>query len=562
MRRRRGSTGIRDERGFAIVYVLALVAIAMALGAAALADTLSSRQLTTHDQRGRRAQQAAQSGIQSQLYDEAEASVGAAYNFTGGVLGLSTLLDCAVPQFNANLQVAGISAYASSGGVCPQALTSSGSPVTSSAWTPVGNHAYFDAEYLSNKKEISGSGVGAAVYFPEILSIGCDATSAANCKTTSSKNVYARELALFAPTGPLQAIEGTGNVTINGLSVLGLNTAVAVNGDISSGATLALPTVALALNTNFTLNSVPSTSVQATFAYKTETGNLISTANNVQVSGFCSAASPATNCVIKRQPVSITTTTCANCSTGITCASCTGGGYSSSNDTFTLTGGTATFASGDYVFCNFNATGGTIKTNASSTTPVRIFILPPNSAPCNGYTYTAAQETNGTVGNFYASPGINNLLTGTINNVSNTVDPSGLQIYVAGDGSYDNNTTVYVGDGDKCTSVSLLGVCLSAVPSITTEAMVIYAPTSSVNVNLGQCVVGLLGSCTLGTAGAFIGSVIGDNTQVTATAITQDLDLGNYPLYSGTTLLQPVEYVQCDISKTTLGGATSDTGGC
>ena len=442
----------RDERGFVIIYVLALVAVALTVAAVAITDTLSSRQLTTHDQRVRRAQQAADAGIQSTLYEQSEANVGASYNFTGGALGLSTLLDCAVPQFNTNLQVSGITAYASSAGVCPQALNSGGGPVTSNGWAAAGNHAYYNAEYLDNKKEISGSGVGAAVYFPEILSIGCDASSAANCTTSSSGNAYSRELGIFAPTGPLQAVEGMGNVTLNGLSVLGLNTAVAVNGDVSSGATLTVPALTAALNTNFTLNSVPSTNVAATFAYSTLSGSLISTANKVQISGFCSAASPATNCAIKRQPVSITTTTCANCSTRITCASCTGGGYSSSNDTFTLTGGTATFAAGDYVFCNFNATGGTIKANASSTTPVRIFILPPNASPCNGYTYTAAQETSGKVGNFYASPGINNLLTGTINNVSGTVDPSGLQIYVQGDGSYDNNTSVDIGDGDTCTS--------------------------------------------------------------------------------------------------------------
>ena len=90
----------------------------------------------------------------------------------------------------------------------------------------------------------------------------------------------------------------------------------------------------------------------------------------------------------------------------------------------------------------------------------------------------------------------------------------------------------------------------------------IYAPTSSVNVNLGQCVIGFSGRARSEPPGAFEGSLIGDNTQATASAITQDLDLGNYPLYSGTTLLQPVEYVQCDGSKTSLTGATSDTGGC
>jgi hypothetical protein len=549
----------RDERGFVIVYVLVLVAIAMALGAAALADTLSSRQLTTHDQRTRRAQQASDGGVQAVYYQQSEGNLSSAYNFTGGVLGLPQLLDCAVPQFNSSLQLTGISAYASSGGVCPQGLGPGSSPVTN--WTALDNHTYYDSEFLSNKTETGGSGVGAVVEFPEIVSLGCDSTSASSCSTGSSKNVYSRELAIYQPTGPLEAVEGMGNVTINGLSALGLG-AVGVNGDIASGTKISLPTVVAALNTNFTLNSVPSTSVQATFAAPSITGALISTAHNVTTTGFCSAASPTNNCTIRRPPISITTTTCALCSTGITYSGASGGGYNAANDTFTLTGGTATFSAGDYVFCNFEATGGTINTSASSSTPVRIFILPPNAAPCNGYTYTAAQETGGTVGNFYASPGINNLLTGTVNNVAATVDPSALQIYVQGDGSYDNNTQVYIGDGDTCTSKSILDVCLTALPSIATEGMVIYAPTSSVNVNLGQCVVGVLGACAVGTAGAFEGSAIGDNTQITATAITQDLDIGNYPLYSGTSLLHPVEYVQCGGSTTSLADSGTDTAGC
>lgn len=552
----RGRCATRDERGFVIVYVLALVAIAMTLGAAALADTLSSRQLTTHDQRVRRAQQAADAGIQAALYQQSEDNLGAAYNFTGGPLGLSTFLDCALPKFNLNLQVVRVSLYASSAGVCPQGLGAGGTPA-SVPWTAVANHAYYLSEFLSNKQEIGGAGVGAVVEFPEIVSLGCD-TSSADC-TNSASSVYSRELAIFQPTGPLQAIEGMGTVTINGLSLLGLNLAVAVNGDIAAGTQIQLPALAAALNTNFSLNSNPITSVQATFAAPSITGALISTAHNVITTGFCSPGSPSANCTIKRPPISISTTTCALCATGI---SGTAGAYDPSNDTFTLgPGGTASFAAGDYVFCNFNATGGTITTNASASTPVRIFILAPNQPPCSSYTYTPAEESNGTVGNFLAKPGINNSLGGLLNNVSSAVDPSGLQIYVQGDGSYDNKTTVDIEDPAQCTAY-LLGVCVSATATIPLEGMVVYAPTSRVNLNLGQCLVGVLGACTVGAAGAFAGSIVGDDTTITASAITQDFDLGNYPLYSGASRLAPVEYVQCDNSKSTLADTTADTGGC
>jgi hypothetical protein len=49
---------------------------------------------------------------------------------------------------------------------------------------------------------------------------------------------------------------------------------------------------------------------------------------------------------------------------------------------------------------------------------------------------------------------------------------------------------------------------------------------------------------------------------VTAAAITQDLDIGNYPIDSGANAFRASEYVQCSNSLTKLGNATTDTGGC
>jgi Tfp pilus assembly protein PilX len=545
--------GREDEGGFVIVYVIVLLLIALVIGTAALSEALSAHNLTTHDTRQRRAQQAADAGVAAALYSAREANFGTAYNFTGGLLGLGNFLDCAVPQLNVNLQVVGITAAASSAGVCPQALTSGGASTTS--WSAQGDHAYYQSEFLSNKREQNGTGVGGVVEFPQIVSLGCDATSAAKCKSGASTNVYSRELALLQPTGPVQAIEGMGNVVISGVSALGISVAAVVNGDVMAGGTLTLPLLGVAVNTTWPTSGSP---IFPTFGYTTMPApTSISTANIVQLTGgFCTAGQvPSTSCMIKRPAPTAASTTCALCSTGITCSSCTGGGYTSTNDTFTLTGGTATFAAGDYVFCNFNATGGTLNTSPSSTTPVRIFILPPNQAPCSGYSYTAAQEISGKVGDFNASQGLNNSLLGMVNNLSNILDPSGVQIYVSGDGSYDNVTSVNIGNSSTCTGLGLLGICVAATAP--DEGMLVYAPTSSVAVNTKSCVLALV--CA---AGAFSGSIVGDNVTVGATAITQDLDIGNYPVEGGANALRVSQYVLCDNSVTNLTNATSDAGGC
>jgi Tfp pilus assembly protein PilX len=547
----------KDERGYVIVIVLWLMAVAMAFGAVGIAESLSSQRLTTHDTRARRAQQAADAGIQQQLYDQAENNFATAYNFTGGVLGLSNFLDCVPLQLNANLQVGGLTAYASTAGVCPTALNSSGSPVTG-FWSALDNHSYYESEYLSNKKEVNGSGVGSVVEFPQVVSVGCDSATASSCNTTPapSTNVYTRELALLQPTGPVQAIEGMGNVTVQGLTALGINAAAVVNGDIMTDGTLTLPALGVAADTTWPTSGNP---IFPTFGYgQTPAPSSISTANVVHLTGgFCTAGNPSTLCMIKRPAPTTTATTCANCSTGITCASCTGGGYSSSNDTFTLTGGTATFAAGDYVFCNFNATGGSITTTPTSTTPVRIFILAPNQPPCSANSYTAAQEVGGKVGDFNATEGIGDGLSGVVNGVSGTLDPSGLQIYDEGDGSYDNNTSVTIGQPSSCAST----LCIS-LANLSPQAEVIYAPTSAVTVNTGSCTLGLAGHCVVGAATTFAGSVVGDNVYVGATVITQDLDLGNYPIDSGANAVRADEYIQCDNSVTKLTDTTSDLGGC
>ena len=82
---------INDEGGYVIVIVLAMLLIGIGLAVTAMATTLDSRALTTRDARVRRAQQAADAGIQAQLYQQSEVDLStSSYNFNGGPLNLST----------------------------------------------------------------------------------------------------------------------------------------------------------------------------------------------------------------------------------------------------------------------------------------------------------------------------------------------------------------------------------------------------------------------------------------------------------------------------------------
>ncbi len=514
---------ISDEGGFVVVAVLVVLAVALAFGAAGLAESLSSRSLTTRDGRQRRAQQAADAGVQRILFQQAESNI-ANWNLNGGPLGLSTVLDCMPVQLNASLQITGLATAAvNAAGVCPQ--TSGG---TATSYTePLGNHAFEQAEFIPGQVNFLGG--AERRYYPKIVALGWD--------DNGSNKVYSRQEVILAPIAPLQAIEGMNNVTINGLSALGLNAAVAFNGDIYARGTLSLPTLFAGVNL-----STSSGSILATVAAPTISGSLVSTVNGGVV---------AQSQIIQRPPITISSSK-SSCPAG-GCPIVSGGSdhYDSATDTFTMTSAaeSVTFAPGDYVFCNFNVTAGTVNVNPTPSAPVRIFVDSPNSPRCKSNGLGSNQ------GNFTAATGITNLLSGT-------VAPSVFQIYVVGDGGgYDNATSVNIGDSATCT-LKVLGICTQMSTPVT-QSMVVYAPTSSVTVNTGVCLVKVGSLCTLGAAGVFSGALIGDNVNVTASTITQDLDLGNYPLYDGVSVFRPVQFIQCDATLTSLtASATTDTSGC
>jgi hypothetical protein len=324
-----------------------------------------------------------------------------------------------------------------------------------------------------------------------------------------------------------------------------LNTAVAVNGDLSARGTLTLPSVYAGVNLSTT-----SGSLQATVAAPTISGSVVSTVNGGTVSQ---------SQIVQRPTITISSSK-SDCPSG-GCPSVSNAvgsdGYNSTSHAFTMTSASesVTFQPGDYVFCNFNATAGTVNVNPSSSAPVRIFIDNPNSSRCKNNGLGSNQ------GNFNAPNGVANLLSPS-NPTGTTTAPSGLQIYLVGDGNgYDNATSVNIGDTATCT-LRVLGTC-TQMSTPTVQSMVIYAPTSSVTVNTGVCVLRVGGTCTLGAAGIFDGAIIGDTVSITASTITQDLDLGNYPLYDGVMVFRPIQYIQCDSSLTSLSGnPATDTSGC
>jgi Tfp pilus assembly protein PilX len=514
---------LTGEGGFAIVYVLALMVVVLAIGTAGLTESLSSRSLTFRDSRVRRAQQASDAGINRILYEEAETNI-SNWNMNGGPLGLSAAVDCIPVTLSASAQITGlVSTAVNSAGVCPQ---NSGS--SSAYQEPLGNGAFEESEFIPAATNRMGGSEND--FNPKIVALGFD--------TTGGNTVYARQLVRLAPIAALQAVEGMNNVTLNGLSALGLGSiAIAVNGDVDARGTLTLPTVYAGVNL--------TNGLKATIAAPTINGGVVSTVNGGTVSQ---------SQIVQRPAITIDASK-ADCS--VSCPSVSGGsgsdGYDSSTDTLTMThaGASITLSSGDYVFCNFNVTAGTVNVSPTASAPVRIFVDSPNSARCKNDGLGSNQ------GNFIASTGINNLLSGA-------VAPSVFQVYVEGDGGgYDNATTVNIGDSATCTAhAPITGTCIAMSTPVTQE-MVVYAPTSAVTINTGVCLLTLGANCTLGNAGVFDGAIVGDNVTVTASVITQDLDLGNYPLYDGVNVFRPIQYIQCDASVTSLtGNASTDTAGC
>jgi len=538
------------EDGFAVIVVLAMLVIGLALGAVAVAESLSTHASANRDQRERRAQQATDAGIATQLYTQSEQNI-SSLNLNGGPLQLSTFLDCNIPQQNvATGQLTGglITGAINAAGVCPASAVGP-TPQGTIPVQALGNHTFDQSEFIPGA--VTPFGGGERVLFPKIVSLGWDDNGG------SGRTVYQRQLSILAPIAPLQTIEAQGNLTMSGISAVGISVASTVYGNVSAVGNLTTPAALVVANIDGTVGGA---GILGTATYG---GNY---------SGGLSVPAPVhVTQPILRQPVTVSPTKASCPDVGNTCSGISTG-YNTATDTFVLNSGVANIGPGDYVLCSFDAEGGTVNVNPTASTPVRIFIDSPTSARCNSVTTNAASNQYNDRsdpthrGNFTAKNGlVNGLLA-----LGGVVASSGLQIYVVGDQNaanpYDNATSVTIGGGG---AVTLTGCgLLNLQPCITlplTQAMVVYAPTSQTTLTTGLCVVGVI--CT---GGVFEGSLVGDTVNAQALTFTESLDLGNFPLYNGVQVFHPVQNVQCSAQPNSggttytrlQGDATIDTNGC
>jgi hypothetical protein len=524
-RRRRA---LREEDGFAMVIAVFLIVIGLAVAAVAVTAALSARTSANRSQRSARALQAADAGLQTELYRVNQINFDT-LNLSGGINlagELSTLLTCPVPDVDASGEVIGLQfgAISSIGGACP---TNSGSGVTNPGPNeePVGDHDYFQAAFVPGT-----TSVGDFVQFdPKVVASGVDDNATAS---DPSRYVSRRVEAILAPVNPWHALEATHNLQIDvppALSVLGTSLAGATvfNGTAAAGNNLTIDGHSTLLNTftatgvSLSGGSTEQSALDYCGSYSDPNMTLALTLGSVtHVTSGCSS-------LVNRSPIQIspdkqdcvTSTGAESCGTDPGFGAAYAGG--SQDEIYNTNAATTlTFGPGDYVFCSFQ-TDGPVDLNPSSAQAVRIFIDSPSSARCKNFVNHAGSlpaHFTAAPGNLIATRGEGNLLAAT--------HPSQAQVYLAGNGTNDGTSVYSTG------SSGLSG-----------QAMFVYAPSSNVTVTAGQTCV--LGGTVCTTAGALSGAFVGYDLDVGATAITQDLGLLNYPLSSSLGPFYVKQYIEC-----------------
>jgi hypothetical protein len=109
-------------------------------------------------------------------------------------------------------------------------------------------------------------------------------------------------------------------------------------------------------------------------------------------------------------------------------------------------------------------------------------------------------------------------------------------VYVVGNGVNDGTAAYSTGDS-----------------TLSSQDMFLYAPTSNVTVTGGQTCV--LGTCV--NSGTLSGAFIGYDVDASATAITEDLGLLNYPLSNTLGPFHVKQYVECPPAHPLPSTATS-----
>lgn len=503
-----------------MIFALALMTIGLAVGAAALAETLSSRSHTNLDARERRALQAADFGVQAVLYRQNQLNIDS-LDLTGGAGVLGKLAACVVPETNESLTITGTVTVTvtSSGNACPPAEgPGKKGPNGEKTAFPVGNHASYVAEFVPGETVPSnGSGV---IFKPKIISIGKDESP-----SNAAHPAYARVEANLATVDPFKTVEAVHNLTFE------VPLAETFNGSARAGHNLTFSGLGAFTGASI-LGPGGSLIGPATIDYGCEKelkGLVIPVAveiKRVPAAGECKEP------FFARRSISISP---SKPSCPSSCSSLTG--YVSGrgpaekanplltneNEIYITSGATLKLTPGsDYVFCSFVTNGPVeIAEGSNSTLPVRIFIDSPSSSRCSGF------EKHGgiTAGSFTATKGIG----------TSVLSPSQLQIYMVGNGT--NNGTKFTSSGGSIASGFLL-----------------YAPQTEVSETAPV---------------SFTGTLIGYDVKINTLVYTQDLGLNNYPLSNSAGVFHISGYTQCPANNTSGSAVTeltlnvsTDTSGC
>jgi Tfp pilus assembly protein PilX len=432
----------RDERGLIVVTTVLVLVAALALGGVAVTAGVRAHDGQRRDVDVKRALQAADAGVQSQLYRINQLNL-ASVNLTGGLNGLGNTLVCPFIALDAEreitTQVASV-AYDASAGDCP--TPPSGDP-TATATEPLGDGASTTATWHEPARSNGGSVSFSGGYIM--------ATGVADGERRRVK-------AELHDVEPLRTVDALGALELRA-DLTHDDLAVVVNGDLRSNKTIALTGSGLKV-----VAAAPGVT-SGTITHRTgftQEGRL-----NLALGAVRQLDEP-----FRRNAIDLPAGKPDCPATG--CPA----GYSSVTRSYKRdSGGRVSFPAGDYVFCSFSLKEtGKIEIPLLGAGAVRIFVDP---SRCPSADYAGR-------GSFVVETGTPGGLLGLgydpnpdpIRNL-NAASASSLQVYLLGT---DAPTETKLSFRPTVTAgTSLLGL-LDVLASVNPMPAVFYAPRSNVHV--------------------------------------------------------------------------------
>ncbi|MCW3013119.1 MAG: hypothetical protein JWO02_211 [Solirubrobacterales bacterium] len=475
----------RGDDGYIMVIAVLVMAFALAIVGVALSQSQTSQQLDAKDIRIQRAEQAADTGLQSAIYALNAQNLAALPVYgAGGLQFLTNALSCL--GVNIGLQVpglvfAGLSPSAACGSVTPPGPT-----VTSLAYRELGNHTKVRVVVVPTSTAPGGSAVGPYNVGFRIVAQGVDDNNTAS----TSDDVSRRRAVVLSPIQPFSVVEGLHDANFTASGLLNLLTTRVLNGDIKANHDINVSGLALAgLNLLEADGSTLLRTSQLLYG-NNYNGPLITIASPQQQS--------STSFFTRKPPrIDPTKPTCpSTCQAQIT------------NKVLSASSGTITLSAGDYHLCGVSITGSAVLRTAAAVTSglgaTRIFVDSPASTYCSG--------TGGT-----GNTAIRSLNPGV------SLSPTNVQIYAAGNGTV-NGTSVAIG---------------SSSLSLTTAAFV-YAPQSTARVDYFAFTGTVIGyDVTMNAVFPLL------NVGLIASVLTQDLGLSVKPLTNQLGVFQDQQFVRC-----------------